>query len=395
MVWIDLKSGLRDRRGHLVELECLRGMAIWLVVLFHAYTIAFWQGDGFRGHEVPWPLSFVTAGRTGVTLFFVLSGFLLSLPFLRGGGLDGVSIRRFYAARALRLVPAYYTAVFAGILYTGELQAGLHALLFQYVAAELFPFSVVWWSLVTEVQFYLLLPIGIALARSRVGRWMLVAIGIVWAMAFWRSVGMTPAELGSWLEPARNSIFGRFPSFAFGIAAALWYARGRKGSGVLEKRLPATVVGAVAIACLGQLLHYATRVGERRVFDDLHHLPMLEGLCWAFFLVVVLVGEPFGKRLLVNPFFAFSGKISYSLFLVHLPVVFFVVHPVASRLGSEHAMGSPELWARFLGSIAISVVLALLGYRAIELPFLRLKEKLPPARIVASAADAGSGSTAA
>ena len=74
-----LPSGLSPGRRYLEECESVRGWAIILVFLFH------WQG-GIRGYDPiegqpSLLLSFLYAGSTGVTLFFVLSGFLLSLPF--------------------------------------------------------------------------------------------------------------------------------------------------------------------------------------------------------------------------------------------------------------------------------------------------------------------------
>ncbi len=380
MSWIDLKSGLRDRSFHLVELECLRGLAIWLVVLFHTCSMAFWRDDGWEGHEVPWPLAFVTAGRTGVTLFFVLSGFLLSLPFLRGAALDRRSVGRFYGARVLRIVPAYYLAVAVAIAYTGEIALGAEALLFRVVGLELFPFNAVWWSLSTEVQFYLLLPLFMFLLRHPAGRVVLVMAGLVWAGAFAASLAVDRGALGDWAEPARNSLFGRLPAFGFGMAVALWYARGRPGAERwLASRWAATAVWVVLVLILGQLLDLATRVGEGMVFRELHWLHGLEALCWALFLAVLVSARPVGAGLLVNSFFAFTGKISYSLFLVHQPILFFMLYPLVSSLEADELLVSPSVWGLSALAIAVSCAVALVTYRWVELPFLRLKERLPAA----------------
>ena len=76
-------AGIRDARSYSPELESLRGVACLLVFLFHA------SGTVDSGAQGVGPLrAFVYAGHTGVTLFFVLSAFLLSRPFLaqaRGG----------------------------------------------------------------------------------------------------------------------------------------------------------------------------------------------------------------------------------------------------------------------------------------------------------------------
>jgi len=71
----NFKSGLRGDQ-YLIELECLRGVAILLVFFFHAYGISLGKLVG-TGNIF---LSYIISGNTGVTLFFVLSGFLLSYP---------------------------------------------------------------------------------------------------------------------------------------------------------------------------------------------------------------------------------------------------------------------------------------------------------------------------
>lgn len=151
--------------GYLVQCDGLRGVAILLVVLFHA-ILSLPEAARPRPGVLS---SFVVAGNTGVTLFFVLSGFLLDLPWM-----DGRPIRpgRFYANRALRILPMYFVAVALGGLYHRDAVTALPALVFWNIGiATLFPFGAVWWSLVPEVQFYAVLPGLHALWRSQLLRW--------------------------------------------------------------------------------------------------------------------------------------------------------------------------------------------------------------------------------
>ncbi len=389
MALVDLGSGLRDRRAHLIELECLRGVAIWLVVLYHLYSTVFRFGYHDQGHPVPWLFSYVASGRTGVTLFFVLSGFLLSLPFLRAGG-EPISLRRFYEARALRILPAYYLAVAVAAVVTGQGGTALRALLFMPVGLEMYPFGLVWWSLSTEAQFYLVLPGLMALLTRRRWRPVGAVLLLVWAAAWLASVLVPAADLGSALKPLRNSLFGRLPAFLAGIGVAAWYVNGRPGAGVLERnRWIATGLGIGLGLALERLLHFSTAAGPWVLNDRFGYWPSLESLCWALMLPVVLVGRPFGRRLLVNPFFAFSGKISYSLFLVHLPVLFYITYPLVGDLGPGEASSRPIVWAGSLAALAASTAVALAGFRWVELPFLCLKERIPRTRPGAGPATSG------
>jgi hypothetical protein len=109
-------AGIRDAAEYSVELDCLRGLAILLVLFFHATGIVAPAGESHG----PW-LSFIYSGHTGVTLFFVLSAFLLSRPFLlqaRGGRPAGW--KHFWERRALRILPLYFCAVAVGTYVRAE-----------------------------------------------------------------------------------------------------------------------------------------------------------------------------------------------------------------------------------------------------------------------------------
>src|SRR5262249_59949491 len=93
--------------SHLRELDALRGVAILLVFLFHCDSVVRPEAHGGG------PLfAFVRAGHTGVSLFFVLSGFLLAFPFLaEAEGGRHVRRREYALRRAMRLLPMYHLAL--------------------------------------------------------------------------------------------------------------------------------------------------------------------------------------------------------------------------------------------------------------------------------------------
>ncbi|HJQ82443.1 MAG TPA: acyltransferase family protein, partial [Candidatus Binatia bacterium] len=157
--------GVRGASGYLPELESLRGIAIALVYFFHLSGAVF---DLPPRKSVTFPLGYLYAGHSGVSLFFILSAFLLSQPFLREArGGRRVDRRRYFARRALRILPLYYCAVAVAAVATASRPAdvlrGVPYLLFlnsfQGLAVSLQPYSNVWWSLATEIQFYMVLPL--------------------------------------------------------------------------------------------------------------------------------------------------------------------------------------------------------------------------------------------
>lgn len=175
-----LKNHLRritSDGSYIPEIEGLRFVAILAVVLFHVHTHAFRYG------AVPttgWIEFLFGQGARGVPLFFVLSGFLLSLPFA-GARFDqrpSVSLKRYYGRRLTRLEPPFFLnllLLYALLLAFGY---GTNHELWPHLLASLFyvhaPVYAMWskinpvsWSLEVEVQFYLLVPLLTAVFAVR------------------------------------------------------------------------------------------------------------------------------------------------------------------------------------------------------------------------------------
>jgi len=111
---IEVARGERAARTYFPELESLRGWAILFVLFYHLDTAI---REALSADALP-PIGFVRAGHAGVGLFFVLSGFLLSLPFLtEAAGGRRVDRRRYVIRRAIRILPLYYAAVVAAAVW--------------------------------------------------------------------------------------------------------------------------------------------------------------------------------------------------------------------------------------------------------------------------------------
>ena len=365
-----LRAGVRRPADYQLELECLRGWAITLVFLFHAWGISV--GGGASGPVPPW-LAFVVAGNTGVTLFFVLSGFLLSRPWLRSlqGKRPPPDTRNYLLARALRILPLYYLAVAVAMLATGEPGRVLPALWFRFIGFDVFPWSVVWWTLITEVQFYLALPLAGWLAcRGPGGRRLLLVLLLAWLIAYALLVIAGGQERGFLLT---KSLFARLPAFLLGAAAA-WLSL----HGTWLARTPAWQRLAGILLCLGLLaflLRAVAVVGDRAAeqgWQHLHHT--LEAGLWAALLLLLLGGSFPGRALAVNRPLAWIGKLSYSIYLNHVPILFYLIYP--AKAGVENYAGSLAAWGWPLLGAALSLALAAVTWRLVELPFLNLKGRL-------------------
>ncbi|MDH1009589.1 acyltransferase [Pseudomonas nicosulfuronedens] len=364
----DVRAGLRQPASYLPELESLRGWAILLVVGFHYFGIL---GLAERSDNPMW-MTLLGGGNTGVTLFFVLSGFLLSRPFLQGLR-DGqqVSIQRFYTARFFRIVPLYYAAVLLAWVMTQK-TVTFKALLFIPIGFQAFPFSVPWWSLCTEIQFYLVLPWVMWLLRFAAGRWLVAAALLAWGVAhvwLFHSPG--------WLAPTNfweNSLFGRFGAFLAGAACA-GFSLSRSYAWLRERALVCFLLLIGCLLGLGRLWLWFSLSGERNALQALPMYHNIESLLWGGAMLGLLALSWRIKALLANPLLDHFGRISYSLYLIHVPVQFYCLFPLKAA-GMTLEANADAYLMRIAFSLLLSWGLAWLSYRLVELPFLRLKAHL-------------------
>ena len=369
---VELHAGLREGTGYLLPLECLRGVAILLVFLFHAWGIS-----GLGTPDSPGLLlSFILSGSTGVTLFFVLSGFLLFLPWIETGG-QQPSVRRYYVARVLRIVPLYAFAIAVAVVVTGQWEVGLRAAGFQFVGFELFPFSAVWWTLTTEFQFYLLLPLfGLAWQRRGPWRWLVVVCLLAWLVAYCVVFVLRPEAKTVFSYWLTKSLFGRLPAFLIGMAAALIFVRFlRAGAGQRVAGTVGLVLAVLTTALLGVVLRQAAVLGDWLAEWSWHLHHTWEALLWTLLVLLCLNGFT-GLALLVNRAWAVLGKLSYSFYLWHVPVLYYLIDPIKTGLGEDGYRQSIWLWLIPLAAFLLTVLLSYVSYRWIELPFLNLKRQL-------------------
>jgi peptidoglycan/LPS O-acetylase OafA/YrhL len=377
---VNLTEGVRDPGNYLHELECLMGLAILLVFLFHAWGIS-----GLQWPTQPAPgLAFIAAGNTGVTLFFVLSGFLLSLPWLRywlDPGQRKPSVRQYLKARAMRILPLYYCALAVTWLATGNTAVVAQAAVFQFVGFSAFPYSVVWWTLVTEVQFYLLLPLLMSLWISgRRGRWICMALLLAWAWAYLELVlRASPAVPGSTFFLTK-SVFARLPAFMLGVFAAAFYLRASRWECVNRQanvwRYGGLLLTLASLLLLEHVLNRAATMGDLQAELEWHLHHSWEAALWAVMMLCLLLCRLPGAQLLINPGMAVIGKLSYSLYLIHVPILFYLLYPLREQIGVDQLHNSWWFYTISAAALLLSVLLSWGSYTLIERPFLRMKRGL-------------------
>ncbi len=201
--WLNKFRRVTASTRYLPEIDGLRFMAIFMVAIW-MHTTHFIDEKFFSDSLItnPYWRNFVMEGGYGVSIFFMISGFILSLPFAknyldRGVDKKSISLKRYYLRRLIRLEPPYIIALI--IFFIGHVWI-LNKYNFQELVPHFFASAVylhntiyntfsyvlpVAWSLEVEVQFYLLAPLlcCIYLLRSKYLRWgilvtLIIASGI-------------------------------------------------------------------------------------------------------------------------------------------------------------------------------------------------------------------------
>lgn len=372
----------RQPESYLAGLDGIRGIAILMVLLWHtASQLRFPPGalGPIRG--------LVGMGWAGVDLFFALSGFLITSLLLREEQARGVfSLRRFYLRRALRILPPFALTYVLCFLVFGQMDVfrsvqfpralgaaspwtplAIAAFLTNYafIYWEKVPPGAaiaVFWSLCVEEHFYLVWPATLRLLRSRRGR---IAVALVLCLA---ALGLRFASRAlQWESPTAVHMLShyRIDSILWGAVAALLFDR---AGGTRARRVALAAAWGATLLFIGKgwLSPQPTVVG--------HSLGLTFLAMAAALTVVETVAADTSRRwvrLLEWAPLRETGRISYEIYLLHLPAM-----DVGRALFLGERAIAPTLPAfllAFAGSCALSFGFGWVAHRFVGRPALRLK----------------------
>jgi peptidoglycan/LPS O-acetylase OafA/YrhL len=348
---------------YIPQFDGLRGIAILAVLFAHLSRI---ESLGFA--------HYFQYGRTGVDLFFVLSGFLITGILLDTKELPGY-FKNFYARRALRIWPLYYGILFLffvlfPILFPQHLflteqttwpyYATYTQNLFYHFSPSI-PLSHTW-SLAVEEQYYMIwAPVVFLLGRKSLRN---ILLGMIVFSLCFRVASFYAGEPNDFVH---NFTLCRLEPLAAGGLAALWlrsekctpekWARG----GVM-----ALTIGMAGIALA--LVDWGPAV-------PVYTYPFLASV-FAGTLALALIADPensFVGRALTQRWLVYTGRISYGVYLIHVPI--FIGLNLAARRISDPAHVSIAKQALILCTAFATVfVVATISWFCFERPILRFKE---------------------
>ena len=338
------------------EIDGLRAIAVMAVLLFHV------------------DLSWVTGGYIGVDVFFVISGYLISRNIIESLDRQRFTFKAFYLRRFRRLFPALVTTILLASCIAPAILLPEHLERFGWEAVSSF-FSIsniyFWsqsgyfdldadlkpllhtWSLSIEEQFYLVWPAFLVLMsriNSRVAYCCLITtLGFVSLLAaeYFISIGKT------------NSAFYLLPfrviEFVIGMSAVLIerefsgrvFPEGSNTAEFASSILTATGLSLIVYACLN--------------YTNETPFPGVSALwpCLGTAMVILSGRNIVAKIVLHNHAATFLGKISYSIYLVHWPLIVFYKYRTTGALDAR------EQWV----IVMVTIVLAYLMWRYVEQAF--------------------------
>jgi len=364
-------------------LRALAAMSVFMVHYSQQVTVS-WDSGYFELSKL------LENGNTGVGLFFILSGFLLALPFWSAKieNKDGPNIKRYLIRRAARIIPAYYFCLF-GILFI-KLVSGA-SLNFNNAISHLFfvhnfkdyqvmSFNPPFWTLAVEMQFYIFLPLFFFLTRKlSLRNTLIISIGLIPGIyLLYVSMMQWLIQLNSW--PISIPLIWPF-GFQFDSAnsAALKYAT--------TAHLAHFILGIVTAYCflkakkwrnykvLNNILFFVTLGVILLILStSLDDLLQLEYGRYNFPFIPVLLAilifltpiAPKALAFLELKFVSWIGVISYGIYIYHYPVLK-VTKQLMEATSYNIQLNSMLYW---LISISVTLFAAHLSYAYIEKPII-------------------------
>lgn len=367
-----LKAGIEDlaRRPQsaIPGLDALRTLAILLVFSDHFY---FFYSQASHTELAIGRLPFFLFGWTGVDLFFVLSGLLIGGQLYKELSATGtVDMPRFVLRRGLRIWPYYFAVIALVLVFVPQatLRAVLPDIFFysNYVGGKVSG----GWSLSTEEQFYILVPLVLLLTVRILPfayQWIPPALGLL-LLPLARHQALIGVPVSQYASLSDFVIYAPFHTHADGLAAGLllaWAGTAKRtwlASAPVQRNivLPIFMLAAAVVI----------RMADKQLFSF-----TALALIYSAMVLLVLRDKSALSRILSGHALYLGSRLSYAMYLNHFLILRYIL-PVV--IGSAPLKTASEVTFLIYYALMLfsSTGIAAVTFVAVESPFLRLRSRI-------------------
>ncbi|GFP74247.1 acyltransferase family protein [Clostridium fungisolvens] len=387
-----IKRVFRINNSNISELDAMRGIAVLLVFFYHIMGVAGIRTLSIRKFNVA---PFMMWGHLGVDIFYILSGFLLFLPFGKAYyNNTSVNLKDYFIKRALRILPAFYFFIIIYVFCVNTdllTKSGFKSILGNMMFLQNYPvfnikvFNDTTWTLAVEVQFYIILPIiAKFFTGNKAKKSFIISIIIVMIYRLAVTAIIKPTMVVSdtrYYMACEANILGCFDNFAIGMLISNLYIKNSlniteiKISKIINVCKKLSLVSPLVFTFL--MYNYYNSSFNSSMFHNIFFSFFFDITLYLFvasIIVVALFSE--GKLInsvLNNRILIFMGTISYSIYIWHL---FF-----QQRLNNiPFIISSTSLQTKYIKLFLVSVIFIIpfsaLMYLLVERPFIDLSKKL-------------------
>lgn len=343
---------------YLKGINGLRAIAAVSVVVFHT---------NMSLHEFKLPnLRSLDLAGFGVTIFFAISGFLITYLLLKEKDRQPIDVRKFYIRRILRIWPLYFLVLALSLLTIylntpGELPGSLAFYIFlsaniPFIIETSLPHLAHYWSLGVEEQFYLFWP-WLIKKSDRVLR--VVVVFTIIYIAIRLLTRLIEYQWGYSL-PYRIVHITRFDCMSIGAIGAILMHQGNAMFYKIATHKITQVISWSVIALLAiNKFHLASVIDQEIV---------------SMITVFLIINVSFNDKTIISleyPFFDFLGKISYGIYVMHQLVIFYFAR-LLDPLSISPVFKYPLI---YVGVLGITTLMAYISYEFFEKRFLKLKHR--------------------
>lgn len=322
---------------------------------------------------------FLSSGFTGVDTFFVLSGFLLFLPFAEKllNKQKRISLNAYFKRRLLRIFPAYYTQITIllilgtfGLYERGGVENWLFHISMTHNFSSMWAGSIngAWWTLPIEFEFYLALPlIYLLIKRFGVGIFTLsfIILAIGYKIALFHFIAERDIGYKSW---AMGQLPGCMDLFGCGILGAIIYQKYPLFLSDKNKLMTEIILLVLGITGMSLMLHWVRMLGRDNFWNGEDNLlfmrAAIHGVAVLFLVLGIAVNGVIGRIIFANKIILFMGEISYGIYLWHMPVLIILL-----KNAPHHTI---TLWGNIVIYIITTLGMASASYYFIERRCMRM-----------------------